>query len=51
MAGKHLTYQEMALQAAKELWYSQTVIGKIKAAKDDNEILKIMINARKGLIK
>ena len=40
-------YRDIALTAAKQLGYGNAVIEKIKAAKDDTEIERIMVTARK----
>ena len=46
MAGKHLTYKEQALEAARDLSYSKEVVDKIVGAQNDLEIIRIMANAR-----
>lgn len=40
-------YRDIALTAARQLGYGNTVIEKIKEAKDDAEIERIMVTARK----
>lgn len=40
-------YKKTALKAAKELNYGQAVINEVRAAKSDQEISRIMRNARK----
>lgn len=40
------TYRREAMKAAEELGYGRDVVEKIKAAKNDGEIERIMINAR-----
>ncbi len=40
------SYKKYALKAAKELGYSKSTIKKIKAAKYENEIQRIMITER-----
>lgn len=47
MVNKELLYKKNALTAAKELRYGKAVIDQIMAAKDSNEITKIMSAARK----
>lgn len=42
------SYKEQALKAAKDLNYSSSIIKKIKAAKTDDEIYRIMHKAREG---
>ena len=42
-----IDYRGNAIRAAKELRYGQTVINRIKAAKNDIEIERIMCTARK----
>lgn len=39
-------YRRQAIQAAKDLGYSDSVINRIKHAKTDNEITQIMASAR-----
>ena len=39
-------YKKQALRAAKDFRYGDLVIAKIKAAKSDNEISRIMATAR-----
>ena len=41
-----INYRGNAIQAAKELKYDQSVINRIKAAKNDIEIERIMCTAR-----
>lgn len=41
-------YKLRALKAAKELRYGAEIIRKIKNAKDDSEIARIMITAREN---
>lgn len=43
------SYKEFALQAAKDLLYSEVTIEKIENAKSDAEIERIMIAARKEM--
>lgn len=40
-------YKKNALKAAKQLGYGKAVVEKIKAAKTDGEIARIMTTARK----
>jgi len=42
-------YKKQALRAAKDFRYGSDVIEKIKRAKSDNEISRIMTTARQGL--
>jgi len=51
MRDERYHYRDNAVKAAKELLYPQEVIDKVKAAKSDSEIRKIMINARKEKFK
>lgn len=44
-----ISYRRIALKAAEELQYDQSVIDRIKAAKTDSEIERIMIAARKAM--
>lgn len=41
-------YRREAINAAKDLEYSDSVIAKIEAAKTEAQIANIMANARKG---
>lgn len=40
-------YKKMAMKAAKQLFYGKEVVAKIKAAKSEAEIARIMNTARK----
>lgn len=40
-------YKNAAIKAAKELGYGEEVVEKIKAAKSDSDVGRIMITARK----
>ena len=42
-------YRYIAMDAAKQLGYGDAVIQKIRAAKDDSEVERIMVTARKKL--
>lgn len=44
-----MSYRKFALKAAKDLCYGEEVIDLIKNAKNNEEIERIMISARKGL--
>lgn len=44
--GPDTHYRREALRAAKDFGYSEKVITKIRAAKSDNEISRIMMGAR-----
>lgn len=46
--GDYRNYKKQAIQAAKDLEYDQEVIIKLKKAKSDAEIERIMVTARKG---
>ncbi len=46
---KESTYRYFAIDAARQLRYGDTVVNKIRAAKDDAEIERIMVTARKSL--
>ena len=46
---KEKLYRDMAIKAAKELCYGDDVIAKIKKAKNDNEIARIMATSRKRM--
>lgn len=48
MDDDEVTYKKQALKAAKELYYGQTVIRKIKKAETDREITRIMVTARQA---
>lgn len=45
------TYQEDAIQAAKELMYGDRVIARLKKAKTESDICRIMATARNEKIK
>lgn len=42
----NITYRQEAIKAAKELYYGKEIIKQLKAAKNDNEISRIMRTAR-----
>ena len=42
-------YKKYAVRAAKELFYPQETVEKIRQAKNDDEITSILTNARKQL--
>lgn len=42
----NITYRPEAIKAAKELYYGKEIIKQLKAAKNDNEISRIMRTAR-----
>lgn len=44
------SYKEEAIVAAEELYYGPKVINKIKKAKTDEEVCRIMIEARRKKI-
>ncbi len=46
---KESTYRYFAMDAAKQLGYGDKVVTQIRAAKDDTEIERIMVTARKRL--
>lgn len=46
---KESTYRYFAIDAARQLGYGDKVVNKIRAAKDDVEIERIMVTARKQL--
>lgn len=46
---KDTTYRYFALDAARQLGYGDKVVSQIRAAKDDAEIERIMVTARKRL--
>ena len=48
MNRKDENYKHWAIQAAKDLHYGEDVIKELKAAKTDDEIDRIMRNARIG---
>ena len=48
-APKNKTYRADALKAAKELGYGDEVIRRIKNAKTDGEIERIMVTARRSM--
>lgn len=41
-------YKKFAVRAAKELFYPQETVEKIRQAKNDDEITSILTNARKS---
>lgn len=43
-------YKYEAIVAAAELFYSEKVIERLKSAESDNEIERIMVDARKGIL-
>lgn len=43
-------YRDKAIVAATELFYSEKVIERLKSAESDNEIERIMVDARKGIL-
>ena len=51
MKDERYHYRDNAIKAAKDLLYPKEVIDKVKAAKTEDEIERIMINARKKYFK
>lgn len=45
---EQMSYKDQAIEAAKDLGYGATVIDRIKNAKTDFEISRIMTSARKN---
>lgn len=48
--GYYNTYKEEAIKAAEELQYSPDVVKKLKKAKNEFEIARILVDARRGVI-
>ena len=48
MSRETYNYKQKAIAAAKQLYYTKSVIEKLKAATTENEITKIMVTAREA---
>lgn len=43
-------YRNWAIRAARDLYYGNSIIQKLRAAKTESEIEHIMVSARKGVL-
>ena len=50
MSKSEYVWRRQVYCAARELGYSERVISMLKAAKTENELTRIMVSARKGII-
>ena len=48
--GRPITYKKEAIKTAEELLYGPAVIKKLQKAKNEFEIARILIDARRGVI-
>lgn len=51
MKDERYHYRDNAIKAAKDLFYPKEVIEKVKAAKSEAEVCRIMANARREKFK
>ena len=49
LKGRPISYQKEAIRTAEELHYGPAVIKKLKRAKDEYEISRIMVDARRSV--
>lgn len=49
LTGYYTTYKKEAIKTAEELQYSSAVIKKLKKAKNEFEIARILVDARRGI--